>query len=694
MSSAINPFHTLYLTEGVGKIDIPSVFSPVLVPHVAPLFLPGNVVLMGMQGTGKTMLLSLLDTKVRLEFWANNDPQNGDPLVPAQRRFVGAGINLSKSNAFKLNEIVVSKDRDENIRLSRAYFSDFVNCWVLRDLFASVGTFIAELTRRGNHERLDEIGITRDVARLDAAVRALANDPRCSFLVRHKTVDEMRTTLEVRLRAYTQLVSNPRKGLSAEIDQTRSLLGEPLTAATQALRTAGVLAGDTSVFVTIDQFETLIRHAYGEGDTEKHWRFVREIDDLISNRVREVSYRIGTRPNAQLSKSETPPSSEATRDYVEVDLDYLLQLKEHDRRKHSLFRQFAEDAFRRRIAVSTIPHREEVVASSAPIRTVFGKSPTVADRGRLCAPKKPEKALKADPSWTKDVIEFLTQLSRSDVIAAKLGEAWVRQLDARGEPLDVADWGPPNALPWEIPAKRWWKKERLPLASLQIAAANQQRLLYFGETDIVQLAGENILVFICICREIWECDARHRAMKTTPQVSPGFEPFNRGRQAEGIRDASRIWHDKMAQSPNGNTLQRLLDVIGKKLHEQLIKDRRMSYPGANGISFSRQDLITDTDVKRLLDDATAECYLLQRDHTPKTPSRGKSIKWYPHPILAPYYELTVQHTKEPLYLTVVKFRSWLEEGKVLAVKPKPEQQKSSAKPKRGSSQKTMFDGDE
>lgn len=120
----------------------------------------------------------------------------------------------------------------------------------------------------------------------------------------------------------------------------------------------------------------------------------------------------------------------------------------------------------------------------------------------------------------------------------------------------------------------------------------------------------------------------------------------------------------------------------------------MSYPGANGISFSRQDLTTDTDVKRLLDDATAECYLLQRDHTPKTPSRGKSIKWYPHPILAPYYELTVQHTKEPLYLTVVKFRSWLEEGNVLAAKPKPEQQKTTAKPKRGGTQKTMFGGDE
>jgi hypothetical protein len=47
MAHTINPFHTLYLTEGVGTVDIPSLFSPVLVPHVAPLFLPGNVVLKG-----------------------------------------------------------------------------------------------------------------------------------------------------------------------------------------------------------------------------------------------------------------------------------------------------------------------------------------------------------------------------------------------------------------------------------------------------------------------------------------------------------------------------------------------------------------------------------------------------------------------------------------------------------------------
>ncbi len=86
----------------------------------------------------------------------------------------------------------------------------------------------------------------------------------------------------------------------------------------------------------------------------------------------------------------------------------------------------------------------------------------------------------------------------------------------------------------------------------------------------------------------------------------------------------------------------------------------MSYPGANGLSFADSDLEANADIKRLLHDATAEGFLLQRDHTPKSLTRGKSVKWYVHPVLAPYYELTVPHTKEPLYLPVAEFREWME----------------------------------
>ena len=182
MPSTTNPFHTLYLTENVTDIDIPLMFSPVLVPFVAPLYLPGNVVLRGMQGTGKTMLLSLLETNVRLAFWANENGTSrrekisiSDPLPVTQRRFVGAGINLSKSYASTLNEIVASDDRDENIRLTRAYFGDYLNCWVLRDLLASLEALITKAPA----ERRQEVGICDDAAiRLDVLAVDLGHDKR------------------------------------------------------------------------------------------------------------------------------------------------------------------------------------------------------------------------------------------------------------------------------------------------------------------------------------------------------------------------------------------------------------------------------------------------------------------------------------------------------------------------------------
>ena len=69
MSNLRNPFHTLYATEGINELDFPAIFSPTLIPLVLPLFQPGNVMLSGTQGTGKSMLLALLDTDIRLAFW-------------------------------------------------------------------------------------------------------------------------------------------------------------------------------------------------------------------------------------------------------------------------------------------------------------------------------------------------------------------------------------------------------------------------------------------------------------------------------------------------------------------------------------------------------------------------------------------------------------------------------------------------
>ncbi|MFT5091510.1 MAG: hypothetical protein ACI93T_000323 [Porticoccaceae bacterium] len=440
MAHTINPFHTLYLTEGVGTVDIPSLFSPVLVPHVAPLFLPGNVVLKGMQGTGKSMLLSLLDTRVRLQFWQQSEAAQpgellkSDPLPVDQRRFVGAGINLSKSNAFKLRGIKLSNDPAENNRLACQCFSDFVNCWVLRDLFDSLATLISELSQHDARDRLDECGVSPDAKRLNRAVKLLANDAACSFLAGHDSTDDLQRTVSSRVTAYKRLITNPRNKLPDEIEATRSILGEPLSAAATALRSAGVIEDDTNIIITLDQFETLERKAPYPGDDERILGFVRVIDELIGGRERAVSYRIGTRPNTQLSLSD------ASRDYATVDLDRILQRKESGRGGRSnLFYRFSEDAFRRRISCSRFPQSEHIVNASAPLQYVFGKSPSVAGRGELSAPKRPVRALKLEKSWSADISEFLTNLAQRDVVSARLGEAWVRQHLARNEVVAPSD---------------------------------------------------------------------------------------------------------------------------------------------------------------------------------------------------------------------------------------------------------------
>jgi ABC-type lipoprotein export system ATPase subunit len=60
MDQRTNPFNELYVTETVSSSAFVRIFSPFILKNASALFLPGNVVIKGMQGCGKSMLLSLL----------------------------------------------------------------------------------------------------------------------------------------------------------------------------------------------------------------------------------------------------------------------------------------------------------------------------------------------------------------------------------------------------------------------------------------------------------------------------------------------------------------------------------------------------------------------------------------------------------------------------------------------------------
>ena len=138
-------------------------------------------------------------------------------------------------------------------------------------------------------------------------------------------------------------------------------------------------------------------------------------------------------------------------------------------------------------------------------------------------------------------------------------------------------------------------------------------------------------------------------------------------QNDGINLASREWRNKVrAEGLLGSDLAAFIDQMANWLRQGMLDDEKMSYPGGNGISLADQDLRKYPKAEAILDEGSGRGFLIRRKHTPKTASRGESTKWYLHPILAPYYRLTITQTKEPRYLKAQQLNEWLKKAGIVA----------------------------
>ena len=642
-----------------------------------PLFQAGNVMLSGTQGTGKSMLLALLDTNVRLAFWEHDAHEF--PVGSEFCKYVGASINLSNSLVLKFTERDFGGE--DSIARSQALFSDYLNTWVLRDLLKS----IEQLMISAPKARLKECGISPKQSLLEQTVGELAKNEVCSGLLDGaETVAGAVKALTKRRQMYIDFLNFGLDKIPEEIWSTITGIGEPLSVAAETLRQTKALDSSTEIFVTIDQCEELLRLEQSDLSGRHYGRFLVMLDKLISARDKAVSYRLGTRPNA-IWKGK----AEEVRDYSRIDLDSLLRDKEYAK---SIFPRLAQDVFNRRLEAYDI----EVDSSPDILKKYFGPSPKAPERAKECAvANKPERIIVIEKDnkktgkkgWPDEIRLLLHGLAAENVLSAKLGEAWIRQNISKLDTQELVNEA--ASLPWEQSEKQWWRKERRPIAVLQIAARSGERIRYYGKNDILTLSGKNILVFGLICQKIWESWIESLDLQNSPDVVVP-SPFPPLRQGIGINTASNIWRTKISSAPSGDTLGRFVDTLGTRLRIQLRGDKAMSYPGANGISLTDADVANDLEVAGLLDDATAEGFLQAFHHTPKTQSRGRSKKWYLHPVLSPYYELTVAHTKEPLYLKITDLRKWLEKTSV--VDP-PSPKKKPSKKKSDPSQGALF-GDE
>lgn len=649
MTTPNNPFIDLYVTESISADTFVKVFSAALLDEAdtQALYQPGNVLLIGLQGSGKTALLNLLKPEVLIAYRRAGVQW---PLPDRCSRFVSAGINLSKSGALDFGQRPIETKGSTDDRRYAAHFADFLNYWLVDDLLQSVKTL--HETRVSNVREF--LGIDASEEKLEAFTKILIQK-KCwiGALTSVDSFSSLRQALEDRVVEYRNFLNYNSDDLTESIKRTKTSAGEPISVTVDVLRECGVIPPDLPVLIRIDQFEDLMGLEEGPDQALRiDYRAV--IYKMLGSRDSRLSYRVGARPYAVRQSFRmlgTASTLEELRNFSIVDIDSILRRKEHSR---GVFPKFAEDVFNKRLASSGYTPPK---AAKSTISYVFGRRPSAEDRARNYVKDATDRVVSADSDWPTGSAEFLTTLARHSPVSAKLGEAWLRQKLrlSDGSQIDI------SALEWESESRRWWKKERIEHALLQIAAARGQRMIWYGDNDILTLSGGNILVFLSICQLIWAefLRAGIAAADTLPTIhSPIVQDL-------GIQQASEYWFRKLRADPNGgDDRQRFISILAGDLRSSMREDKRMSYPGANGFSLSDRDLDKHPDLALFLDLCSAYGVLTVGRHTPKTKGRGDSKKWYLFPILSPYFQLPAPHTKEPLYADVGQVMGWMKKANV------------------------------
>ncbi|NMM28831.1 MAG: hypothetical protein HHJ12_16455 [Glaciimonas sp.] len=664
MSVNQNPFVDLYVTENISSDTFVKVFSTTLLEEADTLALyqPGNVMLVGLQGSGKTALLNLLKPDV---FIAYRAAQVKWPLPDHCAKFISAGINLSKSGALAFGQRAIEPEKGSDELRYALFFGDFLNYWLVDDLLQSI-----EILYNTKVEGVsDFLGIDAHSYKLDALARELAGKKCWSSALKNVgSYGDLRQALEDRITAYRDYLNYNSDELPVEIRSSKSDIGEPISVTVDVLRQLQIIPVDLPVLIRIDQFEDLL--GLEESSTKPlkvGYRAV--VYKLLGTRDSRVSYRVGARPYAiqqDLRMLGTNSALEERRNFFTVDIDRILRRTEHSR---GIFPRFVEDVFQRRLIAANYAisgHKKTLLSF------VFGSKGSPEERAKNYVKVPGEGVVQLEDDWPKSTVDFLLDLSKTDPLSAKLGEAWLRQQIHRfkKKAIDITE------KPWDSVARRWWRKERIDHALLQIAASRRQRMIWSGDSDILSLSGGNIFIFLSICQFIWAEHLRSGVSPSSdlPQIlSPVLQDL-------GIQQASEYWYRKLRADPNGgDDRYRFINVLAFELRAKMRDDKRMSYPGANGFSLSDSDLGSDPNIDIFLDLCAAYGALTVSRHTPKTVSRGESKKWYLFPILSPYFQLPVAHTKEPLYSNLVQVLGWVAKAKII-FRTSPEKNSHSLSP--------------
>jgi hypothetical protein len=300
-----------------------------------------------------------------------------------------------------------------------------------------------------------------------------------------------------------------QKGAPALLRETKSTIGEPIVRTVECLKNTGVIE-DVPVFIRVDQVEEL---AHGLADPSANLRlaFRQALNSVLSRRDLRVAYRLASRPYGWDAPGHLNVLGggvlEEKRDFLAVDFDEAFRRKEN---VAGNFEHFAADAFERRIKYFL---KEEIKPGSDLLQLVFSRSESKKNRVKPGFPAQVESTssfartlaiadTKEAGLWSEEWRRFLVKICEADPLDAVLAAAWGRQTGGGSRKTEHRQQPPPvkGPYPWR---RKWWRKERLSLAALQLSARRGQRLLWCGKRDILDLSGGNILAFLGLCHGVW-----------------------------------------------------------------------------------------------------------------------------------------------------------------------------------------------
>ena len=652
---ASNPFHDLYLSEAISEDALVDLFSPIIVKHSGAVFETGNVIIKGLQGTGKTMLLNLLRPESRLAY---KRAKIRFPVPDRAAKFIGGGINLRKCGALEFAQHLERDLEPRKVQELALVFADFVNYWLVEDLLATIQRFLSA----GDSQLLQELGLEDSHSVLDSFATTFAND-LCWFgaLNGVTTYAQLVAGITDRIATYRRFLNLNIYDLPKQITETKTVIGDPILKLVESLKASKVLALDTKVFVRIDQYEQLdtlniVGTTFGSNCKEL-------IHKALAARDARVSYRIGTRTHGWDERPaiyRTTDVLELKRDYDIVHMDELFRRRENSRTW--LFPEFAEDIFARRMKVSEYNKRRG--SPDLSLGKILGKSLLSARKANSYVFTKDgrreiiRRSIEALPDAVPDAWRgYISNLEKKDFLDAWLACAWARQKSIPRKGGAALDTVPPEgALPWG--KKPYWYKERVQHALMQIASANRQALLWSGEDDVLSLGGGQILVFLFLIQHIWDAWLRDRRGDDVDDLN---FPIRFEVQSQGVLEASIEWRQKQTEGPNAKQRKAFVDALGAHFYRMMTEDKTMSYPGANGISLENNEIQSDAVVMKFLKEAAGFGDLYASDHTSKKKGERRT-KYYLAPILSPYFRIASIHTKEPEYVGVEQVRRWMGES--------------------------------